>query len=194
MAVSWTPHRFTGGKLALDTANTVVLRGNARGFDRFDDPSEIARFAAAAEKLCLESDAVSKLVVRDGEAVRQTVISIRETTDALFRRAAEYGELADRALPDFLRACARGIESGVAADLRGGVAFEAALARSALDLLPAANWRRIRICGNCGWLFLDRSRNGSRQWCDMSVCGNRQKARRHYRRRRSPRIQGVGDA
>ncbi len=37
MAVEWTEHRFAGGALALDTANTVVMRGDPRGFDRFDD-------------------------------------------------------------------------------------------------------------------------------------------------------------
>ena len=46
MAVSWTKHRFAGGALVLDTANTVVLRGDpSRTFDRFEDPAEIARFA-----------------------------------------------------------------------------------------------------------------------------------------------------
>ncbi|TIT40836.1 MAG: hypothetical protein E5W78_02515, partial [Mesorhizobium sp.] len=49
MTVSWTPHRFTGGLLALDTANTVVLRGDPqKTFDRLKDPAEIARFADAA--------------------------------------------------------------------------------------------------------------------------------------------------
>ena len=56
---------------------------------------------------------------------------------------------------------------------------------SALALLSEQNYRRIRICPNCNWLFLDRSRNASRLWCDMTVCGNRQKAKRHYRRRKA---------
>jgi predicted RNA-binding Zn ribbon-like protein len=54
------------------------------------------------------------------------------------------------------------------------------------DLLPAvlalAGVRdRIRTCGNplCRWLFVDRSRNGSRVWCEMAVCGNRMKVGRH---------------
>jgi predicted RNA-binding Zn ribbon-like protein len=31
---------------------------------------------------------------------------------------------------------------------------------------------------DCGWLFVDASRNRSRRWCDMSECGNRAKAQR----------------
>ena len=90
-------------------------------------------------------------------------------------------------MPPFLRACAAGLDRGEAVTGPGGggapVRFEAALARSALSLLERTVLPRIRICPNCGWLFLDRSRNGSRLWCDMAVCGNRVKARRHYRRR-----------
>jgi predicted RNA-binding Zn ribbon-like protein len=54
------------------------------------------------------------------------------------------------------------------------------------DLLPAvrtlaADRERLRTCGNplCRWLFVDRSRNGSRVWCEMAVCGNRMKVGRH---------------
>ena len=46
MAVEWTRHRFSGGTLVLDAANTVVHRSDpARRFDRFGEPSEIGRFA-----------------------------------------------------------------------------------------------------------------------------------------------------
>jgi len=53
---------------------------------------------------------------------------------------------------------------------------------SALSLLQPERLSRLRICANCGWLFVDRSRNASRIWCDMAVCGNRRKAARHYSR------------
>jgi predicted RNA-binding Zn ribbon-like protein len=45
----------------------------------------------------------------------------------------------------------------------------------------------LRICGGagCGWAFLDRSRNKSRRWCAMRICGNRDKARRHYEKLRA---------
>jgi predicted RNA-binding Zn ribbon-like protein len=40
--------------------------------------------------------------------------------------------------------------------------------------------QRLRACGNrrCGWLFVDRSANGRRRWCDPKACGNRMKVRR----------------
>lgn len=56
----------------------------------------------------------------------------------------------------------------------------------AAQLLVSEDRRRLKRCAShhCGWVFLDRSRNGSRRWCDMKVCGNNEKARRFYRRHR----------
>ena len=58
--------------------------------------------------------------------------------------------------------------------------------RSAADLLTTNKLNRIKQCPypHCGWLFIDLSKNKSRRWCEMSVCGNRTKARRHYLRER----------
>lgn len=54
----------------------------------------------------------------------------------------------------------------------------------AAELLTSPEAGRVRECESdtCAWLFLDQSRNRSRRWCDMSTCGNRAKARRHYQR------------
>jgi predicted RNA-binding Zn ribbon-like protein len=59
------------------------------------------------------------------------------------------------------------------------------LAQSAGALMMSAAIERVRACGadTCRWLFLDTSRNHSRRWCDMKVCGNRMKARRFQARR-----------
>lgn len=62
------------------------------------------------------------------------------------------------------------------------------ISRSAADLLTSQqDLRRVRECSgtDCRWLFLDTSKNRTRQWCSMQSCGNREKARRHYARRRS---------
>ena len=56
---------------------------------------------------------------------------------------------------------------------------------SAADLLTSPEAERLKLCvaDDCGWLFIDGSRNRSRRWCDMSDCGNRAKARRFRERR-----------
>ncbi|MBD3003952.1 CGNR zinc finger domain-containing protein [Streptomyces sp. 5-10] len=45
---------------------------------------------------------------------------------------------------------------------------------------------RLRPCANaeCQLFLLDRSRANRARWCSMAVCGNREKARRHYERTR----------
>ena len=49
------------------------------------------------------------------------------------------------------------------------------------------SWARLKVCADhgCRWAFYDRSKNRSRSWCNMAVCGNRAKAR-HYRERKRP--------
>jgi len=197
MTVSWTPHRFTGGILALDTANTVVLRDDpGKTFDRFEDPAEIARFADAASGFRAAELGGRRLEAPSPASIAPVVLSIREATDRLFRRAVSKGAIATADLPEFLRTCAGALagsrtEVGAAGrpfgDPATPIALEAALAVSALSLLRDDTVARLRICPNCSWLFVDRSRNSSRLWCDMAVCGNRQKASRHYRRRTAVR-------
>jgi len=54
--------------------------------------------------------------------------------------------------------------------------------RSAADLLLTIQSGRLKQCEGCGWLFYDTSRTHARRWCSMQLCGNRAKARRHYKR------------
>ena len=71
------------------------------------------------------------------------------------------------------------------------------ISRAAADLLTSDSERRkVRECGasDCKWLFLDTSKNGSRQWCSMQSCGNREKARRHYQRVRARKAETTARA
>ena len=52
---------------------------------------------------------------------------------------------------------------------------------SALEVLTSDEMQRLKKCGECDWLFLDRSKNGSRRWCKKD-CRDRVKARRYYRK------------
>lgn len=62
----------------------------------------------------------------------------------------------------------------------------APVAFAAAELLQSNDLARLKVCpaDDCGWLFIDRSRNGSRTWCNMKTCGNLAKQRRHRARQR----------
>jgi predicted RNA-binding Zn ribbon-like protein len=72
----------------------------------------------------------------------------------------------------------------------GALAFRSSGGRVASVLAAVAeamadgSWPRLKACrsDSCQWAFFDRTRNRSRQWCDMAVCGNRAKARRYRSR------------
>jgi predicted RNA-binding Zn ribbon-like protein len=97
---------------------------------------------------------------------------------------------------DTLEAAARRARLRLQFDLRrgsrlapdaGGV--DGALGRLLVIVHEASadgSWERLKACRDhgCAWAFYDATRNRSRTWCDMQVCGNRAKARA-YRQRRS---------
>ncbi|RAV99983.1 CGNR zinc finger domain-containing protein [Pseudochryseolinea flava] len=55
--------------------------------------------------------------------------------------------------------------------------------KSAFDVLTEGDFHRIKECPRCGWIFLDTSKNGKRRWCNMNVCGSREKALEYYYRK-----------
>jgi predicted RNA-binding Zn ribbon-like protein len=74
-------------------------------------------------------------------------------------------------------------------DVIGGLRREPALGiitLSALSILSdPKEMGRIKTCPgrDCGWMFLDETKNARRKWCAMELCGNRAKASRNYERR-----------
>jgi predicted RNA-binding Zn ribbon-like protein len=57
------------------------------------------------------------------------------------------------------------------------------VAEAAYRLLTGPDLQRVKRCAGCPWLFLDSSKNGSRRWCSMEVCGTHEKIRRYVNRR-----------
>jgi len=55
----------------------------------------------------------------------------------------------------------------------------ATLLAAVAESVASGSWERLKICRNpdCRWAYYDRSRNRSRAWCSMALCGNRAKAR-----------------
>ena len=82
-------------------------------------------------------------------------------------------------------------------DERGGAALEpvsggvdGALGRLVAivhDAIETGDWRRLKACRNdtCLWAFYDHSKNHSRHWCSMEVCGSQVKARTYRRRHKA---------
>ena len=59
------------------------------------------------------------------------------------------------------------------------------IARESVELVTGPDLARVRACAGCTLLFVDRSRPGTRRWCSMERCGNRNKTA-HYRQKRRP--------
>jgi len=127
----------------------------------------------------------SSAKVTDDEHVAAVRLRDGLRTALLERRAPDFGELAR---PFALRV---GFDDGEprllpeSDKLAGEVGrVLAAVARSAFD----GTWERIKICpaDDCRVAFFDQSRNRSRSWCSMEVCGNRTKTRTY--RARHPQL------
>jgi predicted RNA-binding Zn ribbon-like protein len=195
---------LSGGRLCLDLANTLDERPGPAPRERlrrYDD------LVAWGEQAGLLSAALARRLRAEAErrpqAAAATVHRAHELREALFQafsalaagRAAPSQALAvlNRALPRALGRLRLGREgAGFRWAWDEGAGLDRMLwpvVRSAAELLVSPDRERVRECAaeTCSWLFLDESRNRSRRWCDMTVCGNRDKVRRFYTRRRPRR-------
>lgn len=171
------------GNLAIvaDFVNTKVYQD-----DTIATPEALCQWLIARNHIAVGDhldDAALKaaLVVREG--VRQLLL-------------ANNGALIDSARLDALNILAAGLpmilrfETGAPASLqpqlRGVDGFLAAVLSFVRDAMLDGSWTRMKACRNdgCQWAFYDRSRNYSRAWCEMAVCGNQSKVRAYQRRRR----------
>ncbi len=61
------------------------------------------------------------------------------------------------------------------------------IVKSAYDLLIGKDYERIKLCHapDCGWLFLDHTKNNKRRWCNPSTCGSIEKSKRYYRKKKN---------
>jgi predicted RNA-binding Zn ribbon-like protein len=55
---------------------------------------------------------------------------------------------------------------------------------NAAHIITDLDHSRVRHCPTCNWIFYDKTKNGSRKWCDMEDCGSRDKSLRYYHRKK----------
>ncbi len=162
----WPERPLVDQPLALDLLNTRWVIGTT-WYDLLDDDDLTAAWLADRGLECGRAPRGPLREARDALALVLADPSDHGSLDALLAHGrlrltvtAEHHDVAD---PDWRAAWA--------------------CLRDYL-LLRASTPDRLRKCANpdCVLHFQDTSRTGRRQWCSMTACGNRLKARRHYAR------------
>lgn len=186
--------------MALDFVNTVSWRLDPdRRVDRLPDSAAVTRWAYAVGLIeAAQAEDLWAQTAADPATGREVAEQCRELREALYRllRPVACGASPSRVDTEWVR---RAVTNALAhAEVTTVVPWRWEIALRELWDLPRAlslavgrllQWEdlnRLRECqdSGCGWLFLDRSKNASRVWCSSSDCGNRNRARRHYLRRR----------
>ncbi|MGA2904361.1 MAG: ABATE domain-containing protein [Candidatus Korobacteraceae bacterium] len=193
---------LTGGQLALNLANTVSRRADPeRRKEHLENYGDLVAFAKQSGIISLkQATELCDYAQRHGrEAVRsfRKAIALREVLYRAFSAisqsktatADDLSLINDFAIEALRHRCLSRSNGGYRWEWRPDRKNPLdrvlwAAAQAAANLLTSSELQLVRYCEapDCEWLFLDYSRNRSRRWCDMTTCGNRQKARRHYQR------------
>jgi len=190
--------KLVGGASCLDFTNTIDWRGRDHPEESLTDYTDLIEWSRAAGVLddAEAEELLSRgaMTPRHAESIYLRGIELREAIYKVFSAACENAEPAEADLETLNRVLSEALSHTRLAILGGAYTMEYdskppeyilwRLAASASKLLTSEDVDRVKRCASdeCGWLFLDTSRNRSRRWCSMESCGNRTKARRHYRR------------
>jgi predicted RNA-binding Zn ribbon-like protein len=195
--LSWAD--LVGGRLALDFVNTIGDRLAPSQNEHLLDYATLLAWAVHAG--ALDAAGARRLTKQAAASPRAAAAALE---DAIALRDALYRMLLDRARAPHAADLARLNAELARASAEPHLAFRGgryevgwiesdelsapldAIVRDAVDLLTNEDdCQRVRQCESaqgCGWIFLDCTKGRTRRWCDMKVCGNRAKARRHYAR------------
>jgi predicted RNA-binding Zn ribbon-like protein len=160
--------------------------------DALGDPPGLAEWMSASGFEVDDSE-VGSAEQRRAVALRESVRSLLLANNGREARDVELAALQDAAAQTRFGARLTGAGGLELVPQGGGLAaLEARLVLAIERLQARGAWDRLKACADetCKWAFFDSSRNRSRTWCSMEVCGNLSKTRR-YRRRRSA---GRGEA
>lgn len=206
-ATTWAGNLdLIGGRLCLDFANTVDWHASDHPKEWLTSYSDLVAWGRHAGTLteAQAQDLTRAAEHRSEEAavILETAITLREATYRIFSAIAARRKVEAADLATLNAALARALTRLQVVPAGKGFAWqwtgEDELDRmlwpvvwSAAELLTSGDLERVRECpgDGCGWLFMDTSRNRTRKWCSMDSCGNRAKARRHYKRAQNRRTE-----
>jgi len=195
--------QFIAGNLALDFCNTMGGKRSGIPHELLKDFADYVQWSFQAglidDRELGESLRVVQKAPAKGEQQYQRALALREALHNICAKIID-GEKVRAADLELLNAeLARNlgrlqlVSSAAGKNFKWGWAEQGDLLQKPLGpiafaganlLLDEHALAELRSCNgdNCGWLFLDCSRNHSRRWCDMRDCGNRAKIRRHRQR------------
>jgi predicted RNA-binding Zn ribbon-like protein len=200
---------FVGGSVSLDFANTLGGMHTAPTHEHLIEYADLIEFGRSAGTLSRPearrlTDEGTRQLAR-AAAVLRRAIALREAIWRVFdafaksRRAdtADLATIQEEELAALKHARFAQSGSDVAYQWSEELSLDRPLwdiARSAAELLRSkSDLSRVRECGSatCEWLFIDKSRNHTRRWCDMNDCGNRAKVRRFRQRKRASKAKAT---
>jgi predicted RNA-binding Zn ribbon-like protein len=187
--MEFTPIFFSGGKCCIDFCNTFDHFHSPPAYDFIPDFTSALQWGGAADILPPSLQGISNFNKRDFKRLLEARSLIFDIL-APFSKDSHPSAADLAAFDHFLQETSSqmGIVPGkdgyslacLAADPLIRILCE--VVHSTAELLLSNQPKRVKQCKECGWLFYDSTRNLSRRWCDMQTCGNKAKARRHYKR------------
>jgi predicted RNA-binding Zn ribbon-like protein len=194
------PFLFVGNHPCLDFINTqMIVRENPT--DLLGGCEDLVAWLVQASKV----DKVQAVVVmtqwnhKDQEQLFEQGVMFRKTLREMVARIVARKSIPDSAVASINQILSRcpGYPQLVYAKGRFERQFQsqaaqkegllAPLAEAASDLLCSGKLSLVKKCGNaaCILYFYDTTKNHTRNWCSMQLCGNRIKVAAHYQRRRN---------
>jgi predicted RNA-binding Zn ribbon-like protein len=189
---------LVGGDVVLDLVNTVAWRLTpGRRIERIPTAEALLDWLARLQVVDGPvAEAMRTAASADPSAAGTAVERVRRLRENVYRVLLAVIDRRPPADVDTHALRAEMVDALAGAELTSVVPLRWAVRPVGLSDLPAVLalevWRffqftdltRVRQCADqdCGWLFLDASRNASRRWCSSADCGNRARARRHYQR------------
>jgi predicted RNA-binding Zn ribbon-like protein len=178
--MSSPPHNL---QLVIDFVNTLDVEA---GEDRADTPAHLAEWLDEHGLRAVDEPELSARELTQA-------VELRESLRSVLVGHSHRGEAADAA--QHLEEVAAQGQLGVRFAGDGAIqiapraeGYPAVLAQLLVPVARAAmdgTWARMKACvsDDCRWAFYDSSRNRSGRWCDMAVCGNREKVRTYRSKR-----------
>ena len=199
-ARSRQPFLFVANHPCLDFINTqMIVRGNPT--DLLDECEDLVAWLVQARML----DKVQAAVImtqwnhKDQEQLFEQGVTFRGTLREMAARIAARQSIPDSAVASINQILSRCPGYPQLAYKKGRLERQfqsqaaqkdgllAPLAEAASDLLCSGKLSLIKKCGNpaCILYFYDTTKNHTRNWCSMQLCGNRIKVAAHYQRKRN---------